>query len=149
MPLLARVAASFFMVVPDQEPLIFLDEHHGIGGDTFLTTREAELLSGCGLDGDIVLVTADDLCHTRLHLGDMGIHLGALGADGGIDIHEAIALCSYQLDGFLQDDLTVHTIREGGSIREVIANVTHVGSAKQRVTDGMYQHVGIAMSKQA
>lgn len=32
---------------------------------------------------------------------------------------------------------------------EMIANVAHIGSAEQRVADGMYKHVGIAVAKQS
>ena len=37
---------------------LFLDEDGGVGTDAFLATGEAELLGGCGLNGDIVLVAA-------------------------------------------------------------------------------------------
>ena len=38
--------------------LLFLDEDGGVGTDAFLATGEAELLGGCGLYGNIVLVAA-------------------------------------------------------------------------------------------
>ena len=37
---------------------LFLDEDGGVGTDAFLATGEAELLGGCGLYGNIVLVAA-------------------------------------------------------------------------------------------
>ena len=128
---------------------LLLDEYDGIGGDTLLATREAQFLRGRGLDGDIIDITAADGCHTLLHLGDMGIHLRTLSTDGGVDIHQMITLGGYQFYGLLQDDLTVHAVGKFCGIGEVVADVAHIRSAQQGITDGVQQHVGIAMAQQA
>lgn len=78
------------------------DEDDGVGGDAFFATGEAEAFGGGGLDADVVRVGADDAGETLLHLGYVGVHLGALGADGGVEVDEAVALGGYQCDGFLE-----------------------------------------------
>ena len=128
---------------------LFGDEGHSIGADAFLAAGEAELLSGRGLDGDGVDVAADDACHGLLHVGDVRIHLGTLGTDGGIDVNELVALGGYELDGLPEDDLTVHAFRFVGGIGPVVAYVAHVGGAEDGVADGVNQHVGIAVAQEA
>ena len=128
--------------------LLFLYQADGVGGDAFLAACEAEFLGSGGLDGDIILIAAADLGHTSLHGGDVGIHLGTLGTDGGIDVHQMIALCGNQGDGVAEDDLAVHTIGLGRGVWEVIADVAHVCGSQQGVADGMQQHVGIAVTQE-
>ena len=67
--------------------LILLNQDNGINGDAFLTACEAKFLRCRSLNGNVIGVTADDICYACLHGGDMGVHLGPFGADGGIDIH--------------------------------------------------------------
>ena len=78
----------------------------------------------------------------------MRIHLWTLGADGGIDIAQAVALGGYQADGVAEDDFAVHAVGLGCRVGEVIANVAHVGGTEQRVADGVQQHVGVAVTQQ-
>ena len=77
----------------------------------------------------------------------MRIHLRTLGADGGIDIHETIALGGYQLNGLAKDDLAVHAFRLCRGVREVVADVPHVGSPQQGIADSMQQYIGIAVAQ--
>ena len=78
----------------------------------------------------------------------MGIHLRSLGTDGGIDVHKAVAFGGDEVDGLAQDNFTVHAVGLCRSVGEVVADIPHVRSAKQGVTDSMQQHVGIAMAEE-
>ena len=120
MPQLVRVVALLFLVL--------LNQHYGVGRDTFFAAGKAQFLGSGGLDRDIILVAANDLSHASLHIRNVWIHFGALGTDGGIDVNQLVALCGYQLYGFLQYHLTVHAVGKFGGVRKVVTNVTHVGS---------------------
>ena len=61
------------------------NKRHGVGRDAFFAPREAEPFGGGGLDGDLAGRNAHDLGHARLHFRDVGIELGLLGADGGVE----------------------------------------------------------------
>ena len=129
--------------------MLFLNQAYGVGRDAFLAACKAEFLGGRGLDGDIVLIATADLSHTSLHGGDMGIHLRALGTDGGVDIHQPVALRGNEGDGVAENDLAVHAVGFGRGIWEMVANVAHVGGAEKGVADSMQQHIGIAVAKEA
>ena len=129
--------------------MLFLNQAYGVGRDAFLAACKAEFLGGRGLDGDIVLIATADLSHTSLHGGDMGIHLRALGTDGGVDIHQPVALRGNEGDGVAQDNLAVHAVGLGRGIWEMIAYVAHVRCTQQGIADGVQQHVGIAMTQEA
>ena len=132
-----------------EQPPLFLYQADGVGGDALLAACEAEPFGGRGLDGDIVLVAATDLCHTGLHGRDVGIHLGALGADGGVDVHQTVAFCGNQGDGVAEDDLAVHAFGLCRGVGEVIADVAHIRCSQQGIADGVQQHVGIAVTQEA
>ncbi len=124
---------------------LFLDECNGICGDALLASSKAQLFGCCSLDADGIYITADDVRHALLHLWDVWVHLGALSTDGGIDIHQLVTFGSYQLNRFLKDNLTIHSVGLCRGVREVIANIAHVGGTEYSVADSMYQHVGITM----
>ena len=129
--------------------LIFLYQGNRIGGDAFFTASKTKLLRRSCLDGNIILVTTADLCHTGFHSGNMGIHLRAFGTDGRIDIHQPIAFSGNQFDSLFQNYLTIHPIGKGGGIWKMIAYITHVGSSEQGIADGVQQHVSIAVTQQS
>ena len=146
MLLLARVAASFFIIYVF---LLLFDEDDGVGGDAFLAAREAKALGGSGLDGYIVDIAADNAGHRLLHLRDMGIHLRTLGTDGGVDVDQMIAFGGNKVDGLAEENLAVDAVGLGSGIRKVVANVAHIGGTEEGVADGVQQHVSIAVTQQS
>ena len=88
--------------------LRFLNECHSIGRDAFHATRKAEPLSGGGLDGYGIRVTAYDRRHRLLHLWYVGIHLGPLSTDGGIDVDQPLTLRSNEFNSLPENNLAVH-----------------------------------------
>lgn len=57
-----------------------------------------------------------------------------------------VALLREEGNRVTEDDLRVHIFCSLRRIGEVIADIAHIGSTKHRVTDGVYQHVCIAMA---
>ena len=68
-----------------------------------------------------------------------------------LNANQAISVSSIadKFNCLAQKNLAVNTLKLRSRIREMVANVTHVGSAQYRVTNGMYQHIGIRVSQQA
>lgn len=125
-----------------------LDENGGISRDALLTAREAELLGGGGLNGDVFLVSADDFGEASLHLGDIGIELGMLGTHRGIEIAKDVTFGGNQFDGLAEQNFAVDIQRLVGCIGEMITDVAHVGSTEKGVANSMNQHIGIAVAQQ-
>ena len=128
--------------------LFLLYQHGGVSRYALLTTSKPKSLGGGGFDGDIVLIGLHDLCQTGFHGRHMRIDFGPFGADGSVYVSEAIAFCGDEFDGFAQQYLAIHVQRVGRRVGEVVANVAHVGSAEQRIADGMNQHIGVAVAEQ-
>ena len=124
-------------------------QRHGGGGDALFTPREAEVFLGCGLDGDVVGVDAHDIRQHFLHGWDIGLEFGALGADRGVDVPDLISFGGDELDGFLEENLAVDVMEFRVVVREVVADVAHVGGAQQSVADGMDKYIGVAVPEQA
>ena len=80
MPQLVRVVASLF--------LCLFNQHHSISRDTFFATGKAQFLGSGSFDRDIIFVAANHLGHAGFHFGDVWVHLWALGADSGINVHQ-------------------------------------------------------------
>jgi hypothetical protein len=68
-----------------------LNKNHGISRNALLAAYKTKVLGGSGLDADVVGGGAYNLCQALLHQRYVGIHLRPLGADGGIEVDEAIA----------------------------------------------------------
>lgn len=79
----------------------------------------------------------------------MSFELGTFGTDGGIDIPYPIPLFCYQANGLAQEDLTVDVQKFLTVVREMITDVTHIGSSQQGIADGMDQYICVAMPQQA
>ena len=133
----------------DTKTLNLFYQCDGVGADALLTAGEAEFFGGGGFDTDAVGVNADDACHALTHGGNMGIEFGSLGTDGGVDIDHVITFLGYQGNGVAENNFTVHVERGIGGVGEMITDVAHVGSPEYGVADGVYKHVGIAVTQQA
>ena len=72
-----------------------------------------------------------------LHLGYVGVELGALCAHRGVYVADAVALGGDEVDGLAQQNLTVYVERLGSRVGEVVTYVAHVGGAEQGVADGV------------
>lgn len=85
-----------------------LHQADSIGRDALLATREAELLGGGGLDAHLVRIASHDIGEARLHGGNVRVELRALGAYGGVDVDELVALGGDKRHYLFEDDLAVH-----------------------------------------
>ena len=129
--------------------LLLLYQHGGIGAYSFLASGESEAFGGGGFNGDIVGVGSNDIGKTLLHGGNVRIELGMLGADGSVDVSHHITFRGYEGDCLAQQYLAVYVERVGRRVGEVETNVAHVCRTQQGVADGVYEHVGIAVSEQS
>ena len=104
--------------------LLLLDQHGGIGTDALLPTGEAQLLGGGGLDGDVVGISTHHFGQDRFHLRDMGIQLGMLRTDRGVDIAQLITRLTNQGHRLTQEDLAVDVLIFAGGIWEMVTNIS-------------------------
>ena len=79
----------------------------------------------------------------------MRIDFGPLGADGGVDIAHTVAAGSDKVDGLSKQYLAVYVECLCRAVREMIADIAHIGCTQQGVADGMDEHVGIAMAQKS
>lgn len=115
----------------------------GVGGYAFFASGEAEPFGCGGLDADAVGVYADNVGKTLLHSRDVGIDFRAFGCHSRVNIANGVAFGGDEFDRPFQQDFAVYTLEFCPCVGEVIANVTHIGSSKQSVTDGVDKHIGI------
>ena len=82
------------------------------------------------------------------HHGDVRSHLRRLRDDDCIHIADPIALISYQVQHFAQQNAAVDVLELRISVGKVTPYVAEGGRTQQRISDGMQQHVRIGMPKQ-
>lgn len=121
----------------------------GICANAFLSSDETEVLGGGGFDADEIWIYIHHLGEGGLHGWYVGIEFRTLCTDGGIDIAYAVVFGCDKLDGASKEDLAVDVLELGSGVRKMIANVSHIGCSEQGITNGVDEHVGIAMAKQA
>ena len=99
------------------------NQAHDIGGDALLTAGEAEAFGSGGLDGHISLGDAHHASQHTLHGGDVGIELGLLGTDSGIDVSDAIALFMQQGDSSFKEDGAANILIFVRCVGKVVADI--------------------------
>jgi hypothetical protein len=60
-----------------------------------------------------------------------------------------VSLCGNDFYGAAQEYFAVYVLKLCTGVWKVVADVAHVGSAKQGITDSMDKHVGIAVAKES
>ena len=125
--------------------LLAVNQAGGVGGDALHAACEAEALGGGGFDGDVALPDAHEGREGALHSGYVGVELGLLRADSGVDVSHAVALCSEECHHLLENHLAVHAECFVGGVGKMIADVAQGSRPKQGVADGMHKHVGVAV----
>ena len=76
----------------------------------------------------------------------MRIQLWTFRTDSYINIPDTIAFSGNQVYSFTQQYLAVDIESRSRRIRKVIAYITHISGSKQRITDGMYEHISVTMT---
>ena len=79
----------------------------------------------------------------------MWVELRPLCAYRGIYIAHYITLSGYEVYHLGEKYLGIYILGLGGIVRKVVAYVSHVGGTQQRVANGMYQHISVAVSQQS
>ena len=79
----------------------------------------------------------------------MRIELRPLRAYRGIYIAHYITLSGYEVYHLGEKYLGIYILGLGGIVWKVVAYVSHIGGTQQRVANGMYQHISVAVSQQS
>ena len=124
-------------------------EHHRLGSYALAAACEAELFGRGGLDADSIEVYLQDGSQCGSHGLYVRRQLGLLGHDGDIGIDQVPATLGKQLHGGFQQTGAAYAGIFGSGVGEMLAYVTQGGCAQQGVTQGVYEHVGIAVAQQA
>ena len=72
--------------------VVFDDEGYGVSRNSLFATCETEAFGGGGFDGNLTSGNAHHFGHCLLHLRNMRIEFRTLGADGGIDVADFVAV---------------------------------------------------------
>ena len=130
--------------------LVLLQQCYCVGTDAFFTTCEAKFFSGGGFDGDVVEVDAHHGCKGFLHLGDVGGEFGTLGTDGAVDVADGVSFGCYDVHSFAEQNLGVDVLELVSFLgRVVVADLAHVCSTEDGITNGMDEHISIGVTKQS
>ena len=69
-----------------KEVLFFLQEYHGVGGDTFFTASEAEAFGGGGFNAHLAKRATHARRQLLLHGRDMRVDFWAFGTDSDVAV---------------------------------------------------------------
>ena len=120
-----------------------------MSSESFFAAHEAHFFGGGGFDGNIAGGDIEDAGNGFLHVGNMGFDLGRFQTEGSVNINNSIPFAGNQVFGALQQDLAVDVFEFPGSIWKMIADIAQAGGTQQGITDGMEQHVRIAVAQRA
>lgn len=84
-----------------------------------------------------------------MHFRDEWIEFWFFGHDGTIDVSEGISGFFYEFIGCFEELFAVDIFVLWVGIGKVIADVAEVGCAKNGVTDGVEEDVGVGVAEQA
>ena len=129
--------------------LCLVDEGYGVGGDAFFAACEAEALGGGGFDVDGCWRDVHEWGERLLDMVDVWAYLGALGADGGVDVGDGVAVVGEEADDVAEEELAVDAGIGGVGVGEVAADVAEGCCSEEGVADGVDEDVGVAMSEEA
>ena len=129
--------------------LCSLDEGYGVGGDAFFAACEAEALGGGGFDADVGGVDVHEGGECLPDVVDVWAYLGALGADGGVDVDDGVAVVGEELGYVAEEELAVDACIGGVGVGEVAADVAEGCCSEECVADGVDEDVGVAMAEEA
>ena len=79
----------------------------------------------------------------------MGFQLGALGADGSIDIAYTVTFGGDELHCTCQENFTVDILEFPCGIGEMVSYVAHMCSTQECVADGMDEYIGIRVTEES
>lgn len=120
-----------------------------MGGDTFFAARKPQPFRGRRLDRDAIGGKAERPGNGRTHGRDVRRQFRLLCNDGRVDIRYSITCIPYHVNDLFKQkyagDVAVLFI----GIRKMLPDITQGGGTQHGITDGMQQHIGIRMTKQA
>lgn len=133
-----------------QEPLWNRDDY-GCSQSCYalFAAYKSQALGGSGLDAHHIDIYTEVGGHIGTHGLDVRRHLGRLCHDGDVDIVGLVSVVVYQRHYVSQQPARVYARISRVRIREMMSYVAQRHCAKQRIAQGVYGHIGIAVPQQA
>src|SRR5690554_6058077 len=120
-------------------------QHNGMGGNSFFTPDESQLLGGGSLDIDLFCTNTQILRQMSAHQIYMRRHFRCLCQNRAVKIDHTPALGIDHVHYRPQQTAAVSALEPGIGIGKMPTDIAKSQSTKQRITDRMQQHVTIRM----
>src|SRR5690625_3629750 len=131
-----------------QKGLSPLQQHHRLGGDTFAPPDGPHPLVGGRLDIYLLLIQLQVSSNIGAHLWYVWRHLGGLGMNGGIDIHQLPVLCLHPLISLAQQKAAISPLVLRNGIWKEPADIPQCCCPQQSVSQSVQQNICIRMAHQ-
>jgi hypothetical protein len=122
---------------------------HSHCGDTFLAADKSEEFIGSRFDSYSVRGNLKGSGNIDFHLDDVGVDLGLLGNERGVDVHNHSAGGLNSASGFFEKNAAGCAPPAWVSVGKIMSNIGFAQGSQDGIANGVHQDIGIGVAVEA